>query len=104
MESDILGVFQCGTSQERKGKSTLFNGKKSTSLKNGRLACAKKAKISDQVHGNNLQSKLFRSKASSRARMPGDFRLFRPLLFDITRFFSERSYPRLWYPIPSSKK
>ncbi|EAD1625541.1 hypothetical protein DG37_14540 [Listeria monocytogenes] len=34
MESDILGVFQCGTSQERKGKSALFNGKKSTSLKN----------------------------------------------------------------------
>ncbi len=56
----------------------------------------------DQVHGNNLQSKLFRSKA--RARMPGDFRLFRPLLFDITRFFSERSYPRLWYPIPFGQK
>ncbi len=36
--------------------------------------------------------------------MPGDFRLFRPLLFDITRFFSERSYPRLWYPIPSGQK
>ncbi|EAD9125253.1 hypothetical protein AOC40_13865 [Listeria monocytogenes] len=34
MESDILGVFQCGTSQERKGKKdSLFNGKKGASLK-----------------------------------------------------------------------
>ncbi|EEO6238621.1 hypothetical protein K7T47_002690 [Listeria monocytogenes] len=60
MESDILGVFQCGTSQERKGKKRLpFQREEGRLPKTFKLAFAKKRlKQSDQVHGNNLQSKL----------------------------------------------
>ncbi|EAC6450215.1 hypothetical protein WO83_15225, partial [Listeria monocytogenes] len=47
--------FYPGTKRE---KASLFNGKKGASLKHLNWHSPKKPKQSDQVHGNNLQSKL----------------------------------------------